>query len=397
MVTGSVVQNGPGRACTLLASAADDLERAPGVRWCLLASLLAPEACAPALRARVLEQGGVHAGVALDGFLGALQGGPLPDAARVTLEQEGWLVRQQDGTLDIGTPPAPAFSLVELAGVKPLSANLAPLGGAGKRQLSDGWFRLGEARMDAKDPASAIPAYRHSVALRPPFTNGWFRLGSACFNAGEYTDAVDAYQQVVTLFPTSWNGWMWLGKALRKLQRSDEALAALERAVDVGDRQHIAWEELAHACRARGDTSRAAACMGKAIELAPDDGRNIQFRSRYLAADGRVDEAIAYLAPILERRPTWVKGLGDLGFLYYQAGDYGRAVAAYSQALAADPGAINSLFNRACARCLAGDRDGALEDLRATLAAEPHRARGARTDEDFASLRNDPEFLALFR
>lgn len=44
---------------------------------------------------------------------------------------------------------------------------------------------------------------------------------------------------------------------------------------------------------------------------------------------------------------------------------------------------------------LAGNRDAALEHLRKSVEHRPETGERARTDEDFASLRDDPEFLAI--
>ena len=44
---------------------------------------------------------------------------------------------------------------------------------------------------------------------------------------------------------------------------------------------------------------------------------------------------------------------------------------------------------------LAGNRDAALEHLRRAVEHEPRAREWARDDEDFASLRDDPKFLAV--
>ncbi|HEV3055391.1 MAG TPA: hypothetical protein VGX45_12100 [Solirubrobacteraceae bacterium] len=59
------------------------------------------------------------------------------------------------------------------------------------------------------------------------------------------------------------------------------------------------------------------------------------------------------------------------------------------------PGNVSLLYNRACLHALGDDRDGALAALAAAIEADP-RARGwAREDQDFASLRDAPEFVRL--
>ena len=57
------------------------------------------------------------------------------------------------------------------------------------------------------------------------------------------------------------------------------------------------------------------------------------------------------------------------------------------------PGAL--LYDIACYEALLGRREDALEHLGDAVAAWDHWAGTAQRDEDFASLRDDPEFLAI--
>jgi tetratricopeptide (TPR) repeat protein len=55
------------------------------------------------------------------------------------------------------------------------------------------------------------------------------------------------------------------------------------------------------------------------------------------------------------------------------------------------------LYDVACYEALLGRREDALANLREAVARQPPVAGHARRDEDFASLRDDPEFLAITR
>lgn len=52
-------------------------------------------------------------------------------------------------------------------------------------------------------------------------------------------------------------------------------------------------------------------------------------------------------------------------------------------------------YNLACLEALQGQRARAIESLRAAIERRPEAAEWAREDEDFESLRDDPEFRAL--
>jgi tetratricopeptide (TPR) repeat protein len=53
------------------------------------------------------------------------------------------------------------------------------------------------------------------------------------------------------------------------------------------------------------------------------------------------------------------------------------------------------LYNLACAEAQLGEADAALEHLRAALRERPSLAEGAREDEDFRPIRDDPRFAEI--
>ncbi len=84
------------------------------------------------------------------------------------------------------------------------------------------------------------------------------------------------------------------------------------------------------------------------------------------------------------------------GYQAYQEGDYERALALFRAAEAEFPDSAGRHYNIACMCALLGRRDEAIESLRRAveLDGETFRPAAAR-DPDFASLEDDPEFLAI--
>jgi tetratricopeptide (TPR) repeat protein len=79
---------------------------------------------------------------------------------------------------------------------------------------------------------------------------------------------------------------------------------------------------------------------------------------------------------------------------HMRAGDYETAKAIIREGLDLKPGHPSLLYHLACAEALAGEREAALEHLNAAVATA-ERFRGyAETDDDFASIRDDPRFPA---
>jgi AraC-like ligand binding domain len=74
------------------------------------------------------------------------------------------------------------------------------------------------------------------------------------------------------------------------------------------------------------------------------------------------------------------------------AGDPGAAADQMAAALSDYPGNAHVLYNTACFEALAGRRDDAIAHLREAVEAAPHMRGWAAKDEDFDSIRDDPEF-----
>jgi quercetin dioxygenase-like cupin family protein len=77
------------------------------------------------------------------------------------------------------------------------------------------------------------------------------------------------------------------------------------------------------------------------------------------------------------------------------AGDYESALELLREGLAARPEDAALLYEVACYEALSGRREQALEHLESAAARSDRIAGWARTDDDFASVKDDPRFIAI--
>jgi tetratricopeptide (TPR) repeat protein len=77
---------------------------------------------------------------------------------------------------------------------------------------------------------------------------------------------------------------------------------------------------------------------------------------------------------------------------HLRAGRYDEARQTLREGLEAKPGSAPILYDLACVEALAGEHDTALELLTKSITDEPRFREYAQTDEDFASIRDDPRF-----
>jgi tetratricopeptide (TPR) repeat protein len=76
------------------------------------------------------------------------------------------------------------------------------------------------------------------------------------------------------------------------------------------------------------------------------------------------------------------------------AGDHKGAAALIRAELERSPDNPSVLYNLACAECLAGDTEAALEQLTRAVELNPKTAEWAREDTDFDAIRDEPRFVA---
>ena len=81
-----------------------------------------------------------------------------------------------------------------------------------------------------------------------------------------------------------------------------------------------------------------------------------------------------------------------LAIPHLRAGRYDEARRLLREALEEQPGNPSTLYNLACTEALAGDPDRALELLDEAVKGDERYREFAQTDEDFASIRDDPRF-----
>ena len=85
---------------------------------------------------------------------------------------------------------------------------------------------------------------------------------------------------------------------------------------------------------------------------------------------------------------------GD-AYPHWKRGDYGKAAEILRSVVDEHPGAGIVLYNLACVEVLKGEPEPALDHLRRAIELEERFREFARTDEDFTSIRDRPEFQAI--
>ena len=137
----------------------------------------------------------------------------------------------------------------------------------------------------------------------------------------------------------------------------------------------------AQTSRMNGDFAGASKILSQLVLFAPDDPRVLAEYGKTLAAQGRADDALAFLERAIQLQPSEWSVYSAQGVAYDQKGNYQAAMTSYNRALMLKPGEPTVLNNAALSRLQAGDLAGAEKFL---MQAGPGAAQFPRISENLA-------------
>ena len=125
-----------------------------------------------------------------------------------------------------------------------------------------------------------------------------------------------------------------------------------------------------------------------------ETGRKFQ-QASILMQEGNTNDAIAIYRAVLAQTPGNAEAWLQLGRTLHQLGRYDEAAKAHAEAAKGEAQRPVALYNLSCAYALLGEREKAIEAATNAVAAGFRTKYYFESDEDLASIRNDPRFQAL--
>ena len=165
------------------------------------------------------------------------------------------------------------------------------------------------------------------------------------------------------------------GRLLMAERRPQEAALAYEYALRLSPDNAEALTGLGNVALASGDTETAWRHFERVLARDPRDTGARAGLGLVRGREGRMAEAIALLEPVVRESPDHAEALAGLGAALARTGRPAAAVPYFQRAVTAGlrtPPILNGL---GFARLEAGDRSGALEALKSSLALQPDQPR----------------------
>ncbi len=273
--------------------------------------------------------------------------------------------------------------------------------------LEELWLTQAEIESAAGDAPAARAACREALAVRPDFVPAHRLLAQWALNSGDAVVAEVHLRALLAASPTDVEGRTNLALALLAQRRPEDAEACIAETLKGAPDAAIVWNIAAVVAYRRGLHAVAEARIIEALRRHPSQpaylhllgvirkaaGSHAAARAALLAADaaapddreipvtlggvcldlGLVDEARSRLEEAVRRGAHSAVAWDNLGLARRRGGDLEGAVAAFAQAVAADPKFVPALANLIQARKYLCDWDGldVLEQRVAALVDDP--------------------------
>jgi adenylate cyclase len=224
-------------------------------------------------------------------------------------------------------------------------------------------FWLGSSGDDGETAAAM------ALRLDPNLPDSHAAVGAAHRSKGEFKEGLAACEAALRLDPHSYVGNRIAGLCCIGLRRYDDAIRHFERAADSMETEFTASVQIATCYKAKGDAERMKSAARKGLS--------------------RIEKVVI-------AEPSHSRAIGMGVAMLAMLNEKERAREWAIRARLVDPDNVNLHYNLACAMCLLGDMDLALETLDGMASRlSSGMVSWMEADPDLDSIRDDARFRSL--
>ncbi|HEY4111982.1 tetratricopeptide repeat protein [Puia sp.] len=200
------------------------------------------------------------------------------------------------------------------------------------------YYNVATAQFTRKDMDSALRYIDYAISIEPQSALYRFTRGDYCYSLGDHKEAIASYDLAIRYNPVYIQAFYKRGMARYGLDQYKEAINDLDTALKLDPQNLLALKGKGDALRAQKDHSGAAEAYENALRI---------------ATSGHTSAEPALQAELYN----------NLGYCYFEMGEYERTIANEKKAIAADRNYADAYFNRGYAYFHQGQLPDAIDDL----------------------------------
>lgn len=205
----------------------------------------------------------------------------------------------------------------------------------------------------------------------PNHTHTFLNLANVCFIQEDYASMAQAAQKAIDIEEGNAMAHYLLGKAMNGQGDSIMCIGHLTKAILLKDDFTEARLMRAEILMSMRQYKEAAEDIEAILAQEPDEESALLLHGQIQEATGHPEEAEAVFRKITEDNPFNEQAYLCLGQLYIGLNKPAEAIALFDEAIELNPGFAKAYHERGHAKLMAGDKEGAAEDLKKELELNP--------------------------
>jgi tetratricopeptide (TPR) repeat protein len=237
------------------------------------------------------------------------------------------------------------------------------------------FIKLGDENVTKGEYEAAISAYSQALQIQPYDADIYYKRGNAYYNLENYPAAITDYLQVININPNYIQAYNKSGNARYYLGDYEGAIADYTNVIIINPDDAFAYRNRAYVRSYIGDNQGAIEDYTEAIRINPgeDNIENVVGNNGYLLGNQPqlhgINSENQYIPDNIHLPPQENEvnhnntvDFKQRGDFHYEFGDYQRAIADYTQAIALNLHDIDAYYQRGNCYSQLGDKQAAIED-----------------------------------
>jgi tetratricopeptide (TPR) repeat protein len=238
----------------------------------------------------------------------------------------------------------------------------------------------------------AITSYRNALSLNPNFAEAHTNLGAALAELGNVKEAILHYTTALRLNPDVEQTHNNLGVAFMQNGKIDSAIDHFQKALQINPEFSEGKQNLIKALAINRELQHEIARVLRESEQDPENP-TLRYQLGILFFNaGEWDKAIFHLKRAISLQPGFARAQNDLANIYAKKEEYEKALIHLKKTLEYWPDNAGTYYNIACMYSRLGKLENSMDWLKKAVDRGYNNWRRIKTDSDLENLRKTPYY-----